>query len=124
MKRQFSHVETHRRFLKRRARLEQLPVAAADRQGSTLMIVIVLLGLLSILGVFLLAMIPWARAGGAFVGLIAGMATVGTVNFMFPAVAFLWHNVIGAVIVVVVGMAISVFDRSARLKPSRYEVSR
>src|SRR5213075_2467324 len=35
----------------------------------------------SILGVFLLAMIPRARALGAFVGLIAGMAVVGLVNF-------------------------------------------
>src|SRR5204862_6511569 len=33
----------------------------------------------SILGVFLLAMIPRARATGAFVGLIAGMAAVGAV---------------------------------------------
>jgi SSS family transporter len=62
----------------------------------------------SILGVFLLAMIPRARAIGAFVGLIAGMATVGFVNFSQPDVSFLWHNVIGAVTVVVVGMALSV----------------
>jgi SSS family transporter len=63
----------------------------------------------SILGVFLLAMIPRARAVGAFVGLIAGMAAVGAVNFGFPKVSFLWHNVIGAVTVVVIGMALSAF---------------
>jgi SSS family transporter len=63
----------------------------------------------SILGVFLLAMIPRARAAGAFVGLIAGMGTVGAVNFGAPKVAFLWHNVIGAVVVVAVGMLISMF---------------
>lgn len=61
----------------------------------------------SILGVFLLSMIPSARAAGAFVGLIAGMAAVGAVNFGAPAVSFLWHNVIGAVTVVIVGMIIS-----------------
>jgi SSS family transporter len=61
----------------------------------------------SILGVFLLAMIPRARGIGAFVGLIAGMLTVGAVNFGAPSVSFLWHNVIGAVTVVVVGLALS-----------------
>ncbi len=61
----------------------------------------------SILGVFLLAMIPRARALGAFVGLLAGMAAVASVAFGAPAVSFLWHNVIGAVVVVVVGMSLS-----------------
>ncbi|MGE5732424.1 MAG: sodium:solute symporter [Gemmatimonas sp.] len=62
----------------------------------------------SILGVFLLAMIPTSRAAGAFVGLLAGMAAVGAVNFGAPSVSFLWHNVIGAVTVVIVGTIISV----------------
>jgi solute:Na+ symporter, SSS family len=66
----------------------------------------------SILGVFLLAMIPRARALGAFVGLIAGMSAVGAVNFGRPDVAFLWHNVIGAVTVVVVGLLVSSFSRA------------
>jgi hypothetical protein len=61
----------------------------------------------SILGVFLLAMIPRSRASGAFIGLVAGMSVVGTVNFARPSVAFLWHNVIGAVTVVVVGLIVS-----------------
>jgi len=61
----------------------------------------------SILGVFLLAMIPSVRARGAFFGLISGMVVVGSVNFGAPKVAFLWHNVIGAVTVVVVGVLIS-----------------
>ncbi len=60
----------------------------------------------SILGVFLLAMIPRARALGAFVGLIAGMLVVGAVSFGAPSVSFLWHNVIGAVTVVVVGLVL------------------
>jgi len=61
----------------------------------------------SILGVFILAMIPRARAMGAFIGLIVGMLTVAAVNFGAPQVAFLWHNVVGAVTVVVVGMLLS-----------------
>lgn len=77
----------------------------------------------SILGVFLLAMIKRANGIGAFVGLIAGMAAVASVNFGIPGVAFLWHNVIGAVTVVVVGMAISMVtgqpsNRSSNTEPT------
>ena len=61
----------------------------------------------SILGVFLLAMIKKANALGAFIGLITGMTVVGIVNFGRPDVAFLWHNVIGAVTVVIVGLGLS-----------------
>jgi SSS family solute:Na+ symporter len=67
----------------------------------------------SILGVFLLAMIPRARAAGAFWGLLAGMAAVGAVSFGAPQVAFLWYNVVGAVTVVVVGMALSIGNRES-----------
>ena len=61
----------------------------------------------SILGVFLLGMIPRARASGAFVGMIAGMSAVAAVNFGRPSIAFLWQNVVGAVVVLVVGMLVS-----------------
>jgi Na+(H+)/acetate symporter ActP len=61
----------------------------------------------SILGVFLLAMIPRARATGALWGLVIGMATVAAVNFGAPEVSFLWHNVVGAVTVVLVGLLLS-----------------
>jgi len=61
----------------------------------------------SILGVFILAMIKRSRATGAFIGMLAGISVVGAVAFGLPKVAFLWHNVIGAVTVVVVGMALS-----------------
>jgi solute:Na+ symporter, SSS family len=61
----------------------------------------------SILGVFLLAMIPRARGIGAFWGLIAGMTAVGLVSFAAPQVAFLWYNVIGAFVVVTVGVVLS-----------------
>jgi Na+/proline symporter len=66
----------------------------------------------SILGVFLLAMIPRARANGAFVGLLVGMTVVGIVNFGTD-VAFLWQNVIGAVVVVAVGVTLSGGGRNA-----------
>jgi Na+/proline symporter len=61
----------------------------------------------SILGVFLLA-IGWPRANaiGALTGLIAGMSVVGYVT-LWTTIAFLWHNLIGAVVVVGVGMLVS-----------------
>ena len=62
----------------------------------------------SLLGVFILGiMTRRATARGAFWGLIAGMVVVLTVAFQLPWIAFLWHNPIGAGVVVVVGMAIS-----------------
>lgn len=68
----------------------------------------------SILGVFLLAMIPRARGLGAFIGLVSGMAAVATVSFGAPHISFLWHNVVGAVVVVTVGLLVSEVDRLVR----------
>ena len=66
----------------------------------------------SILGVFILAIgFPRATGHGAFVGLIAGMASVAWAA-SFTNVAFLWHNVVGAVGVVIVGVIVSEFDRA------------
>ncbi|MDO8679518.1 MAG: sodium:solute symporter [Acidobacteriota bacterium] len=67
----------------------------------------------SILGVFLLA-IGWKRANGtgAFVALFAGMGVVAYVT-AYTQIAFLWHNLIGAVVVFVAGMIVS------ELVPSR-----
>jgi solute:Na+ symporter, SSS family len=63
----------------------------------------------SILGVFILAMfVPRATGLGAFVGLIAGIASVAAVNHWLPWIAFLWHNVVGVVAVVVVGFVVSI----------------
>ena len=68
----------------------------------------------SLLGVFILAILTKrATARGAFWGLIAGMAVVLTVAVELPWIEFLWHNLIGAVVVVVVGMAISYTERPA-----------
>ena len=61
----------------------------------------------SLLGVFILATLTKrATAAGAFWGLISGMVVVLIVAFTTP-IAFLWHNLIGAVVVVAVGLAIS-----------------
>lgn len=68
----------------------------------------------SILGVFLLAMMPRAKGVGAFVGLLAGMGAVAAVTFGAPSVSFLWHNVVGAVTVVLVGLVLSGGARSRR----------
>ena len=62
---------------------------------------------------FILAVaVPLATGTGAFVGLIAGMASVAWVA-SFTSIAFLWHNVVGAVVVVVVGIVVSLIDQRA-----------
>jgi solute:Na+ symporter, SSS family len=72
----------------------------------------------SILGVFLLA-IGWKRANGhgAFVGLVAGMVSVWYVN-VATSVEFLWLNIVGAVVVFVVGAVVSAVTPGA---PRRVE---
>jgi Na+/proline symporter len=73
----------------------------------------------SLLGVFILAIgTKRATAAGAFWGMLAGLAVVLAVAFRLPWIAFLWHNVIGAVVVVVVGMAISVVGGRASPAPA------
>ena len=66
----------------------------------------------SILGVFILAVaVKSATGNGAFVGLVAGMASVAWVASSTD-VAFLWQNVVGAVVVLVVGFVVSQIDRA------------
>ena len=68
----------------------------------------------SLLGVFVLAIGTRRATGtGAFVGLICGMCAVAFVAVRYPAISFLWHNVVGVVVVVVVGMTISLLTRPA-----------
>ncbi len=69
----------------------------------------------SILGVFLLA-IGWKRANGtgAFVALFTGMGVVAYVT-AYTKIAFLWHNLIGAVVVFVVGMIVSELVRPRKV---------
>jgi Na+/proline symporter len=68
----------------------------------------------SLLGVFVLALgFKRATGTGAFVGLLGGMAVVMAVAF-HPAtsgISFLWHNPIGVVAVVVVGLIVSLFTQ-------------
>jgi SSS family transporter len=81
----------------------------------------------SILGVFMLAILTRRATGtGAFVGLIAGMTAVASVAFGRPQISFLWHNVIGAVVVFVIGMAVSAVTRDQkidRLSPPAFRLS-
>jgi SSS family transporter len=70
----------------------------------------------SLLGVFVLALgFRRANGTGAFVGLLAGMSAV--VVFAFHprtrSISYLWHNPIGVVVVVVVGMTVSLMTRSS-----------
>jgi SSS family transporter len=61
----------------------------------------------SILGVFILAIgLPRTTSNAAFLAIFAGMGSVAW-TFLYTNVAFLWHNVIGAVAVVIVGMIVT-----------------
>ncbi|MGH9387272.1 MAG: sodium:solute symporter family transporter, partial [Vicinamibacterales bacterium] len=61
----------------------------------------------SILGVFVLAVgFKRANGNGAFVGLAAGMTTIVYVA-TYTNVAFLWHNLIGTIVVLIVGLTFS-----------------
>ena len=61
----------------------------------------------SLLGVFVLAIATRRATGrGAFWGLAAGMVAVVTVAST-TSISFLWYNVVGVIVVVVVGLAIS-----------------
>jgi len=70
----------------------------------------------SLLGVFLLAFfVPGARGTGAFMGLLAGMASVFVVSITTD-ISWLYYNVVGAGVVVLVGWSLSLFGPvSARL---------
>ena len=67
----------------------------------------------SILGVFILAVgFPRANGTGAFAGMIAGMTVIVSLA-TFTKLAFLWHNPIGALVVVSVGMIVSLFTKQS-----------
>ncbi|MEO7270558.1 MAG: sodium:solute symporter [Vicinamibacterales bacterium] len=75
----------------------------------------------SLLGVFVLALVFRRTNGhGAFVGLLAGIASVATFA-LHPAtsgVSFLWQNPLGVVVVLIVGVAVSAAT-GGRPAPSR-----
>jgi Na+/proline symporter len=68
----------------------------------------------SLLGVFVLAIgTKKANGTGAFFGMIAGMIAVFLVS-RTTNISFLWYNVVGCVVVVVVGLAISLVTGSGK----------
>lgn len=61
----------------------------------------------SILGVFILALgLRRSNGHGAFVGLVAGMLAVALVA-RYASISYLWYNVVGAFVVVLVGWLVS-----------------
>ena len=67
----------------------------------------------SMLGVFVLAFgFPRVGPAGAFWGMILGEAAVFAVN-RFTGISYLWYNVVGCVVVVAVGLAVSVILEEA-----------
>ncbi len=65
-----------------------------------------------LLGVFVLAFFfKSVGPNGAFFGVVAGEAAIFAAN-LFTKISFLWYNVVGCVVVIVVGVAVSrAFDR-------------
>ena len=69
----------------------------------------------SLLGVFLLAFqVKRANGTGAFLGLLAGMSSVFLISY--TDIAWLYYNVVGAVVVVLVGTVLSFPANDANLK--------
>lgn len=73
----------------------------------------------SILGVFILALVvKRANGHGAFIGLLSGMGAVWWVATN-TSTAYLWQNVVGAVVVTVVGTLISLVTGPAKVSEAR-----
>ncbi len=68
-----------------------------------------------LLGVFVLAFFfKSVGANGAFCGVLAGEAAIFAAN-LFTKISFLWYNVIGCLVVVVVGVIVSrIFDHERK----------
>jgi hypothetical protein len=53
-------------------------------------------------------------ANGAFYGVLAGEAAIFAAN-LFTKISFLWYNVVGCLVVIVVGVIVSrIFDQERR----------
>ncbi len=66
----------------------------------------------SLLGVFVLAFgFPSVTGRGAFTGLVLGEIAI-LLTYWLTGISFLWYNVIGCVVVIVTGLAVSRTDRS------------
>jgi Na+/proline symporter len=71
----------------------------------------------SLLGVFVLAFFFKRVSGtGAFVGMLAGEAAIFAA-FLFTGISFLWYNVIGCLVVIATGMAVSFVSPAASATP-------
>jgi Na+/proline symporter len=71
----------------------------------------------SLLGVFVLAFFFKRVSGtGAFVGMLAGEAAIFAA-FLFTGISFLWYNVIGCLVVIAAGMAVSYVSPAASATP-------
>jgi Na+/proline symporter len=71
----------------------------------------------SLLGVFVLAFFFKRVSGtGAFVGMLAGEAAIFGA-FLFTGISFLWYNVIGCLVVISTGMAVSYVAPAASATP-------
>jgi Na+(H+)/acetate symporter ActP len=69
----------------------------------------------SLLGVFVLAIgTKRATGDGAFFGLIAGIISVAIIG-RYSSISFLWYNLVGCVVVVVVGLLISLKRKKERI---------
>lgn len=78
----------------------------------------------SILGVFILALgVKRANGHGASAGLVAGMAVVWYVA-TYTSTAWLWQNVVGAVVVTVVGTIVSLMTGGNKLGPTASQAAR
>jgi Na+/proline symporter len=69
-----------------------------------------------LLGFFVLAGIKRVTGNGAFFGVIAGELTIFGVA-AFTKISFLWYNVIGCLVVIVVGTGISLLEEAPELSP-------
>jgi Na+/proline symporter len=71
----------------------------------------------SLLGVFVLAFFFKRVTGtGAFVGMLAGEAAIFAA-FLFTGISYLWFNVIGCLVVIATGMAVSFVSPAASATP-------
>ena len=67
-----------------------------------------------LLGVFVLAAFKRVTGNGAFFGVIAGELIIFGIA-AFTKISFLWYNVIGCLVVIAVGLAISVLESGQKL---------
>jgi Na+/proline symporter len=71
----------------------------------------------SLLGVFVLAFFfKRVNGTGAFCGMLAGEAAIFAA-FIFTGISFLWYNVIGCVVVIATGTAVSFFSPTTFARP-------